>query len=139
MDVDILYDKRILNFLLNCPHENVALVDPRFKFTGEEVNVFAHKGKIAGLGKKMGDSKSCVGEAIGMYRFSRSTGEKLAWGLKMMLKKRGGRMEYEDVFDSIAKDLSMFPRRIPHLPWIEIDTKEDLAKAKKVIFPKVGE
>jgi len=137
MDADILYDKRILNFLLNSPHENVALVDPRSEFTGEEVNVFAREDKIVGLGKDMRDPKLYVGEAIGMYRFSKSAGEKLANGLKTMLKKRGEGMEYEDVLDSIAGQLSICPRRIPSLPWIEIDTKEDLARAKRNILPKI--
>ena len=139
MDADILYDKRILDFLLNCPCENAMLVDPQSKFTGEEVNVFAKENSVTGLGKDMRDSKSCVGEAIGIYRFSKSSGEKLARGLRAMMKKRGKRFEYEDVYNSIAGQLSIYPHGIPPVPWIEIDTKEDLAMAKRAIYPKIGE
>ena len=135
MDADVLYDRRILNFLLNCSHENVALVDPRSKFTGEEVNVFAREGRVTGLGKDTRNPKLCVGEAIGMYRFSKSAGGELARGLK----RRGKRAEYEDVFNLIMRRISVYPQRIPPLPWIEIDTKEDMARARKVIYPKIGE
>ena len=138
MDADILYDKRILNFLLNCSRENVALVDPHSKFTGEEVSVFAHNGRIIGLGKDMRDDKLYVGEALGIYRFSRGAGEKLAKRLKMMPKEKGKSTEYEDVLDSMADELQIYPRQIPLLPWIEIDTEEDLTRAKNSIFPKIG-
>jgi len=139
MDADILYDKRILNFILNCPRENVALVDPRSKFTGEEVNVFARGGSVVGLGKHARTPKLCVGEAIGVYRFSKSSGAKLASGIMAMVRKRGKKIEYEDVYNSIARQLSMFPQRIPLVPWIEIDTKEDLARARRSIYPKIKE
>jgi len=139
IDADILYDKRILSFLLNCAHENVALVDPKSKFTGEEVNVFARENSVTGLGKDMRDSKSCIGEAVGIYRFSESSGGKLARGIRTMLKKRKKSLEYEDVFNSIAGQLSIYPQSIPPVPWIEIDTKEDLVKAKRVVYPKIGE
>jgi choline kinase len=138
MDADILYDGRILNFLLNCSYENVVLVDPRSGFKGEEVSVFARDDRVVGLGKDMRYPELYVGEAIGMYRFSKSAGKPLANELKTILEKRGKNVEYEDVLDSLAKQVSIYPRRIPPLPWIEIDTEEDMIRAKKIILPKTG-
>ncbi|KUO42676.1 MAG: hypothetical protein APU95_03085 [Hadesarchaea archaeon YNP_N21] len=138
MDADILYDERILNFLLNCSHENVALVDPRSGFKGEEVSVFAREDRVIGLGKDMRYPELYAGEAIGMYRFSKSAGAALANELKAMLEKRGRNVEYEDVLDLLAKQVSIYPRRIPPLPWIEIDTEEDMIRAEKIILPKIG-
>jgi 2-aminoethylphosphonate-pyruvate transaminase len=138
MDADILYDARILNFLLNCSHENVVLVDPQSGFEGEEVSVFARENRVVGLGKDMRYPELYAGEAIGMYRFSKSAGRLLANELKTILEKRGKNVEYEDVLDSLAKQVSIYPRRIPPLPWIEIDTEEDMIRAKKIILPKTG-
>jgi 2-aminoethylphosphonate-pyruvate transaminase len=138
MDADILYDGRILNFLLNCSPENVVLVDSRSEFKGEEVSVFAREDRVIGLGKDMRYPELYAGEAIGMYRFSKSAGAALANELKAMLEKRGRNVEYEDVLDSLAKQVSIYPRAIPPIPWIEIDTREDLIKAKETILPKIG-
>jgi choline kinase len=138
MDADILYDERILNFLLNCSHENVALVDPQSRFKGEEVSVFAKEDRVVGLGKDMRHPELYAGEAIGMYRFSKLVGIPLADELKTMLEKRGKNVEYEDVLDSLAKRFSIYPRRIPPLPWVEIDTEEDMIRAEKIILPKIG-
>lgn len=132
MDADLLYDKKILSFLLNCSRENVMLVDPKSKATGEEVNVFARNDRFIGMGRGMRDPTSYVGETIGMYRLSKSTGKKLAKGLGAVLKKRGRNLDYEEVFDSMADELPIYPRKIPSIPWIEIDTKEDFIKAKKI-------
>lgn len=137
MDADILYDKKILNFLLNCSHENVVLVDPQSKVTGEEVNVFARDDEVIGLGKDMRNPKLYVGEAIGMYRFSKSAGKKLVKELKMAFKKQGKTIEYENVFDSLATKIPMYAKKIQPTPWIEIDTKEDLLKARGTISPKI--
>jgi len=137
MDADILFDKRILNFILNCSRENALLVDPRSKFTGEEVSVFARDGMVIGMGKDMRDPTSYVGETIGIYRFSKSSGKKIVMGLKTTLKKKGRGIEYENVFDAMSSQLSIYPTKIPDIPWIEIDTKEDLARAKRFILPKI--
>lgn len=136
MDADILCDKKILNFLLNCSHENVVLVDPQSKVTGEEVNVFA-RDEVIGLGKDMRNPKLYVGEAIGIYRFSKSAGKKLAKELKMAFKKQGKTIEYENVFDSLAAKIPIYAKKIQPTPWIEIDTEEDLLKARRIIFPKI--
>lgn len=137
MDADILYDPAILHHLLNGPSENVALVDPRSSFTGEEVSVFAEDGLVFGLGKDMRDPDAYAGEALGMYRFSTEASETLARELEEAVEREGKEVEHEVVFESILSDVTIRPREIPSVPWIEIDTEEDLERARTEVHPEI--
>lgn len=138
VDADILYDPAVLPNLINGPKENVALVDPRSSFTGEEVCVFAEERRAVGLGKDMRDPDSYTGEALGMYRFSAEASEALARVLKEHVEHKGKEIEHEEVFNSILSEVSLQIQEIPPVPWIEIDTEADLKRARSDIYPLIG-
>jgi len=137
-DSDILFHERILQRLVNSHYENCLVVDTFFADTGEEVKVIAEDGVVKHIGKRVVDYSSCVGEAVGLYKFSGKVDRLLGDGLEEYIGIHGMTSEYEDALNGLLPFFKMHYTATQGLPWIEIDFPEDLEKAHSVIYPKLS-
>lgn len=136
-DSDILFHKRILIMLVNATYENCVVVDPVFADTGEEVKVVAEDDVVRQIGKNVVNHSKCVGEAVGLYKFSRRASSMLGNGLEEYMSIHGLTVEYEDVLNTLLHLFEIRYVTTQGLPWIEMDFLEDLEKARLKIYPKM--
>lgn len=131
-DSDILFDRRILQRLVNSRNENCLVVDPVFEETGEEVKVIGEVSTVRHLGKRITDRSKLIGESLGLYRFSEKVTSLLFEGIEKYINIHGRTAEYEDALNSVLSLFKMHYITTQGLPWIDIDSPEDLQKANKL-------
>lgn len=128
-DSDILFDRRILQNLVNSHYENCLVVDPFSVDTGEEVKVTGKMGGVKHLGKRISNDSKVVGESLGLYKFSEKVGNSLLEGTEKYLAIHGKTAEYEDALDGVLSRFKMHYITTRNLQWVDIDSPEDLQKA----------
>lgn len=131
-DSDILFDRRILRRLVNSRYENCLVVDSVFEETGEEVKVVGEVSIVKQMGKKIADRSKLIGESLGLYKFSKKVTSLLLGGTEKYLNIHGRTAEYEDALNSILALFEMHYITTQGLPWIDIDSAEDLQKANRL-------
>lgn len=132
-DADVVFDKEILNRLIRCNHENCLCVDKNINLTGEEIKVITDdKDKIL-KANKMVNPKDAVSESIGIEKIGKNTAKLLFKELELMMKDKKNHQEYyEDAYERlIEKNVPFYALDISGLKWVEIDTPQDFAIAKK--------
>ena len=88
-------------------------------------------------GNKDNDIQS---ESVGFFKFTNKLSAKLLFEAKKMMLKNPNYM-YEDVIQKMIKEkkIKLDFENITNLPWIEIDYKKDLKKARKNILKKIND
>lgn len=132
MDADLLYPREFLEQLLVRPG-CALLADPALQDTGEEVKVYVEGERVVGLTKLTRADRKPFGESIGIFRFDRRGGARLAAELRAAAPHE----EYETVVERLLGELDMgcMPVRGP---WIEIDFPADVTRAREVIAPALS-
>ena len=132
LNTDTIFHHDILKDLLKHPKKNVLVIDDYKTLGEEEMKVYMNGKLISKIHKKL-DPKKSVGEYIGLLKISKETGEKLIRALEKAIKINP-KQYYEDALQIL------FDWGVPfHMlstkgrPCMEIDTHEDLAKARKMI------
>ena len=140
MDGDVLYDKKILEKLINSKKNNCLLIDKNFEEGDEPVKVCIKKNKILDFGKIVNDNYDYQGESVGFFNFSNKASIKFLNKSKLLMKKNKYSM-YEDAIQQLIrkKEIEMKFENISNLAWTEIDFKKDLILAKKKILKKINE
>lgn len=138
MDADILYDKRMLKRLIDTKHENAVLVGKLLKDTGEEMKVFGKNeaAKNIGRGIKV-KGVSLIGEAIGMVKVSSENVKTLIEVMDCLIQNKKLSMSHEDLTNIMCEKNLMSYVCAKELPWIEIDFREDVTRAKEEIYPRI--
>lgn len=141
LDGDIVFHHRILSQLLSAPYENCLAVRRTTDSGEEEVRVAVdEEWRILQVGK--GVSKELtLGESIGIEKFSIGGTRQLFEVLnrRMFVEKRENEF-YEASFQELIKaGIPIFAVDTRHLPCIEIDTLEDLGKARQMAAYRLDE
>ncbi|MFH1327483.1 MAG: phosphocholine cytidylyltransferase family protein [Candidatus Bathyarchaeota archaeon] len=136
LDSDVLFHPKILEKLVKSKHENCLIVDRSFVDTGEEVKVSVEGKTVKKLGKETVRSSNCVGENVGFYKFSENKYTVIREIMKF-IKDYAFNFEYEDAINLSLDKLKMQYIPTKGLPWIEIDSPEDLHRAREDIYPKI--
>lgn len=135
LDSDIVFDHRILSRVLEAPYENCLAVRRTEDYDEEEIKVTVdRKGRVLRIGKDI-DKSSVLGESIGIEKFSSSGSLKLFDVLQQRVHNEEGEREfYEALFQQlIDSSVSIYAVDVQNLPCIEIDTFDDLRKARDQI------
>jgi len=135
-DADIIFDKRILKKLLEGSNENYLCVDKNINLDFEEVKVIIDENnKIIKANKDL-DPQKAIGESIGIEKVWIKTSEFLFQELELMMKdKENHQKYYESAYERlIEKGFPFYSLDITGARWVEIDTKEDYAKAKEMFM-----
>jgi choline kinase len=141
LDGDILFHHRILSELLSAPYENCLAVRRTTDSNEEEVRVAVdEEWRILQVGK--GVSKELtLGESIGIEKFSVGGTKKLFDVLsRRVFEERRENELYEASFQELVDTgTPIYAVDTRHLPCIEIDTLEDLEKAREIAARKLDE
>lgn len=130
LDADILFDRRLIPFLLEARHEN-ALVMRSSKILGqEEIKLeLDEPGRILRIGKEI-DPGRAAGESVGIEKFSAAAASRLF----EILDRRKAKYEfYEASFqEMIDGGCPVYAVDSGEYGCMEIDTPEDLATAQRL-------
>jgi choline kinase len=138
MDADVLYDRRMLERLIDSPHKNVFLLDRDVEPGEEPMKLCVRDGQLVEFRKELARDLryDFIGESVGFFRFSRSVAVGLAERSAWYFDAGEHEAHYEEAIrDLLLADPSRFGYEdISGLPWIEIDFPEDIDRAKNQIL-----
>jgi choline kinase len=138
MDADVLYHSDVLRKLTRSPLPNCLLIDRDLEPGEEPVKICLRAGRIVEFGKIIEGAFDVVGEWPGFLRLGPAVATELAAATDRFLAMGRHEEPYEPAIREIL--LNGSPDRfgvedITGLPWIEIDTPEDLRRAHETIAP----
>lgn len=129
LDGDVLFRTEVLQRLLDTPGEIVAAVDRRAELADEEMKVLTSGTTITHFGKHLDPARS-AGESIGIERVGGGIVTRLFEALARAEAEGRTNLYYEDVYQELITDGALASMAdVSDLPWIEVDTREDLARA----------
>ncbi|GIL40813.1 NTP transferase domain-containing protein [Roseiterribacter gracilis] len=139
MDGDVLYDHRMLDRLLETPHENAFLTDRGLEPGDEPVKLCIAGDRIVDFRKKPVATYDWHGESVGFFKFSAAIAAELATRARAYVAGGRRKDEYEEAIrDMILADATRFGWvDVTDLPWTEIDFPEDAARARVEILPEL--
>ena len=133
-DADVVFDKEILERLLDSPEESALCIDRNIQLDAEEIKVVVDdKNRILKANKTI-DPKEAIGESIGIEKIGKETAKRLFQELEEMMQDEKNHQEYyEAAYERlIEKGESFHALDITGLDWVEIDTNEDFELARKI-------
>ncbi|MEE8444330.1 MAG: phosphocholine cytidylyltransferase family protein [Alphaproteobacteria bacterium] len=141
MDGDVLYDHRMIDALLATEHANCFLMDRDFEPGEEPVKLCIRDGGIVDFEKIVGDDHDDQGESVGFFRFSGDMAARLAACAEDDVTGGRRQLMYEHAIrELLLRDPGAFGfEDVTGLPWIEIDFREDLRRARDDILPYLKE
>ena len=139
MDGDVLYDRRVLEPLVETHHADCLLVDRAYEPGDEPVKVGTVDGVPVDFGKTIDPAVEPYGESVGFFRLSEGTANVLVETAARMIDAGGAGRPMEDAIAAVLRAASppFGLEDVTGLPWIEIDFPEDVERAESVILPKL--
>lgn len=135
LESDIMYEPRALSTLIGESRQNVVLASGKTD-SGDEVYVEAKEDdELVQMSKKREDIKNLKGELTGMSRLSKDTLKALTNLVANDPEWRNN--DYEQGLVKLASQQDVKVKLVEDLVWCEIDSEVHLARAKKVIVPKL--
>jgi len=131
LDGDLLFHPQVIPRLDRALAPLCVAVDRKSDLGDEEMKVIANGATILCFGKKL-DPVRCAGESIGIEKLTAAFGAALFGALGEA--KESGRTDlyYEDVYSElIARGAEARVVDVSDLPWVEVDTPDDLASARR--------
>jgi choline kinase len=141
MDADVLYDPNLLRRLTGSPHRNCLLIDRDLEPGEEPVKICLRGGRIVDFGKTVAGNFEVIGEWPGFLRLEPEMAEKLATAAEAYVFSGRHYEPYEPAIRDVllGQPADRFGcEDITGQPWIEIDTPEDLRRARDVIAPALS-
>ena len=136
LDSDIVFHPRILDLLLSSKHESAIVVDDTKQLSGGETKVKITKGQIVKKIRASMDLSEANGEYVGIMKVSSKEAKKVLRQVKGLLDEGKYPLNYPRAFSLVANEEDCFFACITQgLPWIEIDTVENLQYARQIVLP----
>lgn len=128
---DTLFSRGILAELLAAEGDAVLAVDTHKPLAEEEMKVQFVDGRMRAIGKHL-DPTRCDGEYIGLLHFRDAALAAFYTELDRMVA--AGRTDdwYEGALNAVAETTPIRAASTRGLPWIEVDTPDDLAAARSM-------
>jgi choline kinase len=141
MDADMLFDHRLIERVLGSDHENRLLVDRNMEPGEEPVKLCIRGGVPVELTKQVnpdGDYDFC-GEMAGLVWLTAAGAAGLSRSAKEYLDRGFTAHDYEELLRQMLRaEIGTFGfEECTHLPWIEIDFAEDIARASEAVLPRL--
>jgi len=137
LDGDLVFDPEVLPRLDVGGGELLAAVDDRRVLDAEAMKVRADsEGSILAFGKGIPIDRA-DGESIGIERVSARASPVLFAALAAASAEQRFQLYYEDVYSELIAENALEARlvRVGDLAWTEVDTPEDLARARALMRP----
>jgi choline kinase len=135
---DVLFHERIFQYLHASRKKGLILsVDTTKELTKESMKVVSIGEKLVWISKEI-PVREANGEYIGLAKVTEEEYSKLFRSLKLVMKNKGVHVFYEEAFQHMMDTGSNVTFESTRgLPWIEIDTLEDLRIAKEKVYPRI--
>ncbi len=140
MDADVLYDRRLLDRLVDSPHGDCFLLDRNIAPGAEPVKLCIKDGALVDFRKAPERAFDWCGESVGFFKLTEATARRLVASTRAYIE-RGRTGEY---YDEALRDLliadppgSFGFEDVTGLPWIEIDFPEDIELAERKVLPRL--
>ena len=141
MDADVLYDRLIIERLVNTEIDNCFLLDRDFEPGDEPVKLCVQENSLVEFRKQVAKDLAYdfAGESVGFFRFDSGVGERLALATEDYVMNQKQEEPYEEVIrDLLLQNPEKFGYEdITGIPWIEIDFPEDIQRAHNIILPRL--
>jgi choline kinase len=137
MDADVLFPVQLLRRLVQSPHGNCVLGDPRSSFSGEEMMLTIHGDRVWDITRGVRDPLRVLGEGVGFYKLDHGAAHSLRGLLEAWMANGRDHEEYEEVFRALFKSCVFGYELVGDLPWTEIDFPEDIDKAEQSVWPRI--
>ena len=133
-DADVVFDKSILQKLIDSEYENCLCIDSHIQLNAEEIKVVTQDGNRVLQASKTLNPRDAVGESIGIEKISQTTSVTLFNELRLMMADQINHQEYYEAAYERLMILAVpfFALDITGLKWIEIDTAEDFSMAADI-------
>ena len=140
MDADVLFPSGFIERLTGSAHANALLVDGTSPDTGEEQVVLGRGPRVLNITKQpsaaLRHEMTAFGESVGFLKLSPPATERLRSLLDRAVSQGQVTIEHEQVYPELFREVLVGYERVDGLPWTEIDTAEDLARAEREILPR---
>ena len=141
LESDLLYESKAIKKALNSNLEDLILVSD-IRGSGDEVYICVDKEqKIINLGKNIPieNRKNVIGELVGISKFSKEFLDRLFKKAEENYKEGKLNYHYEECVFEVSEKIEhpVYALYCEDLAWTEIDTEDDLEKAKKQVYPKI--
>jgi choline kinase len=135
---DVLFHPLIFHYIDSARSEHLTLsVDLVKRLGEEEMKVTIRRGYITKISKKIPPS-AADGEYIGITKVPKNVFDNLYDHIEIVMEEMGKTVFYEEAFQSMINDGHKIAYESTHgLPWIEIDTPDDLMLARDEIYPMI--
>ena len=142
LDSDIVYERRAIPALLDCPMENAGLVSGTTD-SGDEY--YAWAGDVAGLplpavrrlSKKLSDEPDPpIGEHVGILKIGQTLADRIRTAAPAKVRAQPMAF-YEDCLIEQLPACPMGALRIDDLVWCEVDDQRMLERAGRLVFPRL--
>ena len=129
---DLLFDKELLDKLINENYSNCVLVNRTIKPPKKDFKAVIENNRVIKIGVEFSGENAFFSAPL--YKFSLF--DFLYWldGIEKFIKKGFTKSYAEDVFNKISDKLILHPLYFDDEFCMEIDTKEDLEKAKNLLL-----
>ncbi len=138
MDADVLCPLAAFSRLTGSLQANCLLVDGTSVDTGEEQMVLGQGKRALQITKRPSQelkaAMTSFGESIGFLKLSREAAPLLRRLLEEKVQAGVVNIEHEQVYPDLFRETAVGCERVDGLPWMEIDTPEDLERAEKVVL-----
>jgi choline kinase len=132
LNSDVLFAPELIKDMLVSQRENVLLIDDVKPLAEEDMKVMANgEGRITAIAKTL-DPRESTGEYIGLARFGAEFSQAFFKRMYEMIQAGQTDVWYENAIAEILGDQPIYLLSTQGLPWIEIDTHEDLARAAEI-------
>jgi len=129
LDGDVLFRPDLLARMIQHEAPLSVAVERRDDLGDEEMKVISRGAFIEAFGKKL-DPKTCYGESIGIEMLSAEAGTLVFDAIDAASRQGRRDLYYEDVYSElITTGLRARLVDVTDLPWIEVDSPADLARA----------
>ncbi len=138
LNSDVLFHGEILRALLKSEREGMVLsVDLGKELGWEEMKVRIEDERILEISKEI-DPRFADGEYIGITRIDDDFSSEFFDAVKKTIKTDGENVFYESAYQRMTDEGKILTFESTRgLPWIEIDTYEDLRTAREIITPRI--
>ncbi len=133
LDADLLFHSAIIKKSLESKKKNIIVFGPLSGNSGEEVKVYVDKGFATKIGKDIKTTDKCVGEAVGIVKYSKTTIPSLIFEMEKLFSEND-KAEHEDLTQKMCNLGVMEVVSTGNLQWIEIDFPEDVDKARNKVW-----
>lgn len=135
LESDLVFEKKAIESLLNCPAPDVMLITPVNKFQ-DQYYVESDENNILTRCSVKKEELNAKGELVGIHKLSNKFYKKMCEDYAKIVDEKP-KLGYEYELLSMSQRITpVFVLNVPGLLWYEIDDVNDLAYAEEHILPK---